>query len=60
MNRAELEHLIPTKDLDFVQVMLRERMLNLETLAERAASLPVPSDRLELTCERLRCLQATL
>jgi hypothetical protein len=57
MNRAELEHLIPTKDLDFVQVMLHERMLNLETLAERAASLPVPSDRLELTRERLRRLQ---
>ena len=46
------------KDLDFVQVMLRERMLNLETLAERAASLPVPSDRLQLTRERLRRLQS--
>jgi hypothetical protein len=46
------------KDLDFVQVMFRERMLNLKILAERAASLPVPSDRLELTRERLRRLQA--
>ena len=46
------------KDLDFVQVMLRERMLNLETLAERAASLPVPPERLELTRERLCRLQA--
>ena len=46
------------KDLDFVQVMLREKMLNLETLAERAASLPVPSDRLQLTRERLRRLQS--
>lgn len=46
------------KDLDFVQVMLREKMLNLETLAERAASLPVPSDRLQLTRERLRRLRA--
>ena len=58
MKRAELEHLIPTKDLDFVNVMLREIMLNPETLAERAASLPVPSERLELTRERLRRLQA--
>jgi hypothetical protein len=48
------------KDLDFVQVMLREKMLNPETLAERAASLPVPSDRLKLTRERLRRLQAAL
>jgi hypothetical protein len=46
------------KDLEFVQVMLRERMLNPETLTERAASLPVPSDRLELTRARLRRLQA--
>jgi hypothetical protein len=46
------------KDLNFVQVMLREKMLNPETLAERAASLPVPSDRLQLTRERLRRLQA--
>ena len=46
------------KDLDFFQVMLRERMLNLETLAERAAGLPVPPDRLKLTRERLRRLQA--
>ena len=46
------------KDLEFVQVMLRERMLNLETLTERAASLAVPSDRLELTRARLRRLQA--
>jgi hypothetical protein len=38
--------------------MLREKMLNPETLAERAASLPVPPDRLELTRERLRRLQA--
>jgi hypothetical protein len=46
------------KDLNFVQVMLREKMLNPETLAKRAASLPVPSDRLQLTRERLRRLQA--
>jgi hypothetical protein len=46
------------KDLDFVQVMLRERMLNPEKLAERAASLPLPSDRLQLTRERLRRLQS--
>jgi len=46
------------KDLDFVQVMLRERMLNLETLAERVAGLPVMPDRLHLTRERLRRLQA--
>jgi hypothetical protein len=46
------------KDLDFVRVMLREKMLSPETLAERAASLPVPPDRLELTRERLRRLQA--
>ena len=46
------------KDLDFVQLMLREKMLNLETLAERAASLPVPSDRLQLTRERLRRLRS--
>lgn len=38
--------------------MLRERMLNPETLAERAASLPLPSDRVQLTCERLRRLQS--
>ena len=31
---------------------------NLETLAERVAILPVPSDRLELMRERLRRLQA--
>lgn len=48
------------KDLNFVQVMLREKMLNPETLAKRAASLPVPSDRLKLTRERLRRLQAAL
>jgi hypothetical protein len=58
MNRAALEHILPTKDLDFVQVMLREKMLNPETLAERAASLPVPSERLKLTRERLRRLLA--
>jgi hypothetical protein len=46
------------KDLDFVQVMLREKMLRPETLAERVASLPVPSDRLQLTRERLRRLRA--
>ena len=46
------------KDLDFVRVMLREKMLSPEILAERAASLPVPPDRLELTRERLRRLQA--
>ena len=46
------------KDLDFVQVMLREKMLNLETLAECAASLPVSSDRLQLIRERLRRLQS--
>jgi hypothetical protein len=45
------------KDLDFVQVMLCEKMLNPDTLSERAASLPVPSDRLKLTRERLRRLQ---
>ena len=50
----------PEKDLDFVQAMLRDKMLNPETLAERAKSLPVPSDRLKLTRERLRRLQTTL
>ena len=45
------------KDLDFVQVMLREKMLCSETLAERTASLPVTTDRLELTRERLHRLQ---
>jgi hypothetical protein len=35
-------------------------MLSPETLAERAASLPVPSDRLKLTRERLRRIQAAL
>jgi hypothetical protein len=46
------------KDLDFVQVMLREKMLNPETLTERIANLPVTSERLKLTRERLRRLLA--
>ncbi|MGO8927092.1 MAG: DUF6036 family nucleotidyltransferase [Limisphaerales bacterium] len=44
------------KDLDFVSVLLRERMVSAETLAARLAALTISQDRLKLADERLRRL----
>ncbi len=44
------------KDLDFVRVLLREKMVLADTLAERVANLPLPADRLTEPQQRLRRL----
>jgi hypothetical protein len=44
------------KDLDFVRVLLHERMVSPETLAARLAALTLSQDRLKPVGERLRRL----
>ncbi len=44
------------KDLDFVRVLLREKMVLADTLAERVANLPLPAHRLTEPQQRLRRL----
>jgi len=41
------------KDLDFVRVLLREKMVRAETLITRINALPLPDDQLELLQGRL-------
>ncbi len=48
------------KDLDFVRLLLREKMASAETLGSRVGALPLPPDRLELVRNRFRHLQADL
>jgi Nucleotidyltransferase of unknown function (DUF6036) len=45
------------KDLDFVRLLLREKMVASDTLANRVAALPLPPDRLDLARSRLCRLQ---
>jgi hypothetical protein len=45
------------KDLDFVRLLLREKMVATDTLASRAEALPLPTDRRDLVRDRLRRLQ---
>ena len=52
MNRAALEH-IP----NLLRVLWREKMVSVETLAERISSLPLPPELLTLLRERFRRLQ---
>jgi hypothetical protein len=42
------------KDMDFLRVLLRERMAKAAVLRARLGVLPVPRDRMELLQERLR------
>jgi Nucleotidyltransferase of unknown function (DUF6036) len=44
------------KDLDFVRLLLREKMVAADTLASRIEALPLPADRRELVRDRLRRL----
>ena len=46
------------KDLDFVRVLLGERMVSPATLAERLSALPLPPERAELVRARLARLCA--
>ena len=45
------------KDLDFVRLLVREKMVATGTLAHRVEALPLPPDRLDLVRNRLRRLQ---
>jgi hypothetical protein len=45
------------KDLDFLRVLWREKMVSAETLAERISALPLPPERLSVLHERCRRLQ---
>lgn len=44
------------KDLDFVHLLLREKMVAADTLASRIEALPLPTDRRDLVRDRLRRL----
>jgi len=44
------------KDLDFVRLLLREKMVATETLASRVEALPLPPERLDLVRSRFRRL----
>jgi hypothetical protein len=46
------------KDLDFVRLLLSEKMVSAETLARRVEALPLPPDRLALARNRFRRLQS--
>jgi hypothetical protein len=48
------------KDLDFVRLLLHEKMVSTETLGRHVEALPLPPDRLELVHNRFRRLQAGL
>ena len=48
------------KDLDFVRVLLREKMVSTDTLGSRIEALPLPPDRQDLVGNRFRRLQAGL
>jgi hypothetical protein len=48
------------KDVDFVRLLLRERMVTPVTLVGRVDALPLPPDRLDLVSQRLRRLQSGL
>jgi len=45
------------KDLDFVGLLLHEKMVSAETLGNRVGALPLPPDRMELVHNRFRRLQ---
>jgi hypothetical protein len=45
------------KDLDFVRVLLLEKMVATDTLASRVEALPLPTDRRDHVRDRLRGLQ---
>jgi Nucleotidyltransferase of unknown function (DUF6036) len=45
------------KDLEFVRLLVSEKMVSAETLARRVEALPLPPDRLDLARHRLRRLQ---
>ena len=45
------------KDLDFVRLLLREKMVTTATLASRVEALPLAPGRLDLVRDRLRRLQ---
>jgi hypothetical protein len=47
------------KDMDFLRVLLRERMAKPAVLRARLGVLPVPRDRMELLQERLRRVEQT-
>ncbi len=47
------------KDIDFVQIMVEEKMLNLPELERRIRTLTLPPDRLDLIQARLRRLKPT-
>jgi hypothetical protein len=46
------------KDLDFVRLLLREKMASTETLASRVEALGLPPDRLDLVLARFHRLQS--
>ena len=48
------------KDLDFVRVLLCEKMVSTDTLGSRIEALPLPPGRLELVGNRFRRLRAGL
>jgi hypothetical protein len=48
------------KDLDFVRLLLSEKMVSPETLASRVEALPLPPDRLDLTRNHFRRLSGDL
>jgi len=45
------------KDLEFVRVLLSEKMVSPETLAHRVEALPLPADRLDVARNRFRRVQ---
>lgn len=47
------------KDIEFVQILLEEKMVGSRLLEERIHTLPVASDRLEAILTRLRRILAT-
>ena len=48
------------KDLDFVRLLVREKMVTTSTLANRVEALPVPPDRLDLARNLLHGLHGGL
>jgi hypothetical protein len=46
------------KDLEFVRVLLSEKMVSPETLARRVEALPLPPDRLDVARNRFRRVQS--
>jgi len=48
------------KDMDFVQIMLREKMISSEELANRITTLPLPEERLNAIHSRLQKIKPSV